>query len=169
MLSLISEGFLVLFGNEVGFFLPFLQNDFASYQLVCISQTVCSIYVVGIKHDSIQNSIREAFCQGTLFSLNDRCCICMKSFFFNYIYSVSIIIIFGCILESIIKNTYINKRIIDPLFKSRGFVKDRKNEDRLKALDSKIDQKVEDVKNKVGAVMDIVDQVKKLLDKINKK
>ena len=45
----------------------------------------------------------------------------------------------------------------------------RKNEDRLKALDSKIDQKVEDVKNKVGAVMNIVDQVKKLLDKINKK
>lgn len=45
----------------------------------------------------------------------------------------------------------------------------RKNEDRLKALDSKIDQKIEDVKNKVGAVMDIVDQIKKLLDKINKK
>ena len=45
----------------------------------------------------------------------------------------------------------------------------RKNEDRLKALDSKIDQKVEDVKNKVGAVIDIVDQIKKLLDKINKK
>lgn len=45
----------------------------------------------------------------------------------------------------------------------------RKNEDRLKALDSKIDQKVEDVKNKVGAVMDIVDQIKKLLGKINKK
>lgn len=45
----------------------------------------------------------------------------------------------------------------------------RKNEDRLKALDSKINQKVEDVKNKVGAVMDIVDQIKKLLDKINKK
>lgn len=44
-----------------------------------------------------------------------------------------------------------------------------KNEDRLKALDSKIDQKVEDIKNKVGAVMDIVDQIKKLLDKINKK
>lgn len=44
-----------------------------------------------------------------------------------------------------------------------------KNEDRLRALDSKIDQKVEDVKNKVGAVMDIVDQIKKLLDKINKK
>ena len=44
-----------------------------------------------------------------------------------------------------------------------------KNEDRLKALDSKIDQKVEDVKNKVGAVMDIVDQINKLLDKINKK
>ena len=61
-----------------------------------------------------------------------------------------------------------NKRIIDPLLKSRSFVKDRKNEDRLKALDSKIDQKVEDVKNKVGAVMDIVDQIKKLLDKINK-
>ena len=37
------------------------------------------------------------------------------------------------------------------------------------ALDSKIYQKVEDVKNKVGAVMDIVDQIKKLLDKINKK
>ena len=62
-----------------------------------------------------------------------------------------------------------SKRIIDPLFKSRSFVKDRKNEDRLKALDSKIDQKVEDVKNKVGTVMDIVDQIKKLLDKINKK
>ena len=45
----------------------------------------------------------------------------------------------------------------------------RKNEDRLKALDSKIDQKVEDVKNKVSAAMDIVDQIKKLLDKINKK
>ena len=45
----------------------------------------------------------------------------------------------------------------------------RKNEDRLKALDSKIDQKVEDVKNKVGAVMDIVDQIKKVLDKSNKK
>ena len=45
----------------------------------------------------------------------------------------------------------------------------RKNEDRLKALDSKIDQKVEDVKNKVGAVMDIVDQINKLLNKINKK
>lgn len=45
----------------------------------------------------------------------------------------------------------------------------RKNEDRLKALDSKIDQKVEDVKNKVGVVMDIVGQIKKLLDKINKK
>lgn len=45
----------------------------------------------------------------------------------------------------------------------------RKNEDHLKVLDSKIDQKVEDVKNKVGAVMDIVDQIKKLLDKINKK
>lgn len=82
---------------------------------------------------------------------------------------MNIIITFGRILESIIKNTYINKRIIDPLFKSRGFVKDCKNEDHLKALDSKIDQKVEDVKNKVGAVMDIVDQIKKLLDKINKK
>lgn len=45
----------------------------------------------------------------------------------------------------------------------------RKNEDRLKALDSKIDQKIEDVKNKVGSVMDIVDHIKKLLDKINKK
>lgn len=45
----------------------------------------------------------------------------------------------------------------------------RKNEDRIKALDAKIDQKVEDVKNKVGAVMNIVDQIRKLLDKINKK
>ena len=88
---------------------------------------------------------------------------------FNHIYDTNIIITFWHISESIIKNTYINKRIIDPLFKSRGFVKDCKNEDRLKALDSKIDQKVEDVKNKVGAVMDIVDQIKKLLDKINKK
>ena len=45
----------------------------------------------------------------------------------------------------------------------------RKNEDRLKALDSKIDQKVEDVKNKVVYKRQIVDQIKKLLDKINKK
>lgn len=45
----------------------------------------------------------------------------------------------------------------------------RKNEDRIKALDAKIDQKVEDVKNKVGAVMNVVDQIRKLLDKINKK
>lgn len=45
----------------------------------------------------------------------------------------------------------------------------RKNEDRLRALDSKIDQKVEDVKNKVGEVMDILGYIKKLLDKINKK
>lgn len=44
----------------------------------------------------------------------------------------------------------------------------RKNEDRIKALDAKIDQKVEDVKNKVGAVMNVVDQIRKLLDKINK-
>ena len=36
----------------------------------------------------------------------------------------------------------------------------RKNEDRLKALDSKIDQKVEDVKNKVGAVMDWTKSIK---------
>lgn len=69
MLSLISEGFLVLFGNEVGFFLPFLQNAFASYQLVCISQTVCSIYVVELKHDSIRNSIHAASYRDTLFSL----------------------------------------------------------------------------------------------------
>lgn len=122
MQNLIFEGFLVLFGNEVGFFLPFLQNAFASYQLVCISQTVCSIYVVELKHDSIRNSIHAASYRDTLFSLNDRCCICMKSFFFNYIYSVNIIT-FGCILESIIKNTYMNKRIIDPLFKSRSFLK----------------------------------------------
>ena len=79
-MSLISEGFLVLFGNEVGFFLPFLQNAFTSYQLVCISQTVCSIYVVELKHDSIRNSIHAASYRDTLFSLNDRCCICMKSF-----------------------------------------------------------------------------------------
>ena len=45
----------------------------------------------------------------------------------------------------------------------------RKNEDRIKALDAKIDQKLEDVKNKVGAVMNVVDQIRKLLDKINKK
>lgn len=81
MLSLISEGFLVLFGNEEDFFLSFLQNAFASYQLVCISQTVCNIYVVELKHDSIRNSIHAASYRDTLFSLNDRCCICMKSFF----------------------------------------------------------------------------------------
>lgn len=56
-----------------------------------------------------------------------------------------------------------------PYLKAGALLKIVKNEDRLKALDSKIDQKVEDVKNRVGAVMDIVDQIKKLLDKINKK
>ena len=69
-------------------------------------------------------------------------------------------IIIGCVLANILRIAIIGLAL---------YLVYRKNEDRLKALDSKIDQKVEDVKNKVGAVMDIVDQVKKLLDKINKK
>lgn len=69
-------------------------------------------------------------------------------------------IIIGCVLANILMIAIIGLAL---------YLVYRKNEDRLKALDSKIDQKVEDVKNKVGAVMDIVDQVKKLLDKINKK
>jgi hypothetical protein len=69
-------------------------------------------------------------------------------------------IIIGCVLANILTITIIGLAL---------YLVYRKNEDRLKALDSKIDQKVEDVKNKVGAVMDIVDQIKKLLDKINKK
>ena len=69
-------------------------------------------------------------------------------------------IVFGCILANILTIAIIVLAL---------YLVYRKNEDRLKALDSKIDQKVEDVKNKVGAVMDIVDQIKKLLDKINKK
>ena len=36
-------------------------------------------------------------------------------------------ITFRHISESIIENTYMNKRSIDPLLKSRDFVKDRKN------------------------------------------
>lgn len=69
-------------------------------------------------------------------------------------------IIIGCVFANILTIAIIGLAL---------YLVYRKNEDRLKALDSKIDQKVEDVKNKVGAVMDIVDQVKKLLDKINKK
>lgn len=69
-------------------------------------------------------------------------------------------IIIGCVLANTLTIAIIGLAL---------YLVYRKNEDRLKALDSKIDQKVEDVKNKVGAVMDIVDQVKKLLDKINKK
>ena len=69
-------------------------------------------------------------------------------------------IIIGCVLANILTIAIIGLAL---------YLVYRKNEDRLKALDSKIDQKVEDVKNKVGAVMDIVDQIKKLLDKINKK
>ena len=69
-------------------------------------------------------------------------------------------IIIGCVLANILTISIIGLSL---------YLVYRKNEDRLKALDSKIDQKVEDVKNKVGAVMDIVDQIKKLLDKINKK
>lgn len=69
-------------------------------------------------------------------------------------------IIIGCVLANILMIAIIGLAL---------YLVYSKNEDRLKALDSKIDQKVEDVKNKVGAVMDIVDQIKKLLDKINKK
>ena len=69
-------------------------------------------------------------------------------------------IIIGCVLANILMIAIIGLAL---------YLVYRKNEDRLKALDSKIDQKVEDVKNKVGAVMDIVDQIKKLLDKIDKK
>lgn len=69
-------------------------------------------------------------------------------------------IIIGCVFANILTIAIIGLSL---------YLVYRKNEDRLKALDSKIDQKVEDVKNKVGAVMDIVDQIKKLLDKINKK
>jgi len=76
-------------------------------------------------------------------------------------------IIIGCVLANILTIAIIGLALylvyLDILPRLKC------NEDRLKALDSKIDQKVEDVKNKVGAVMDIVDQVKKLLDKINKK
>lgn len=68
-------------------------------------------------------------------------------------------VIIGCVLANILTIAIIGLSL---------YLVYRKNEDRLKALDSKIDQKVEDVKNKVGAVMDIVDQIKKLLDKINK-
>lgn len=49
--------------------------------MIYIFQTVCNTYVVELTHDSIQNNIHEASCQDTSFSLNDRCCICMKSFF----------------------------------------------------------------------------------------
>lgn len=73
---------------------------------------------------------------------------------------IMIQIIIGCVLANILTISIIGLALY--------FIY-KKNESRFKALDAKIDQKVEDVKNKVGAVMDIVDQIKKLLDKINKK
>lgn len=69
-------------------------------------------------------------------------------------------IIIGCVLANIFTIAIIGLNL---------YLVYRKNEDRLRALDSKIDQKVEDVKNKVGEVMDILGYIKKLLDKINKK
>lgn len=69
-------------------------------------------------------------------------------------------IIIGCVLANILTISIIGLALY--------FIY-KKNESRFKALDAKIDQKVEDVKNKVGSVMNVVDQIKKLLDKINKK
>lgn len=71
-----------------------------------------------------------------------------------------IIGIIGCVLANILTISIIGLALY--------FIY-KKNESRFKALDAKIDQKVEDVKNKVGSVMNVVDQIKKLLDKINKK
>lgn len=73
---------------------------------------------------------------------------------------IMIQIIIGCVLANILTISIIGFALY--------FIY-KKNESRLKALDAKIDQKVEDVKNKVGSVMSVVDQIKKLLDKINKK
>lgn len=69
-------------------------------------------------------------------------------------------IIIGCVLANILMIAIIGSAL---------YLVYCKNEDRLKALDSKIDQKVESVKSKIGAVMDIVGQIRKLLYKINKK
>lgn len=73
---------------------------------------------------------------------------------------IMIQIIIGCVLANILTISIIGLALY--------FIY-KKNESRFKALDAKIDQKVEDVKNKVGSVMSVVDQIKKLLDKINKK
>jgi hypothetical protein len=73
---------------------------------------------------------------------------------------IMIQIIIGCVLANILTISIIGLALY--------FIY-KKNESRFKALDAKIDQKVEDVKNKVGSVMNVVDQIKKLLDKINKK
>ena len=73
---------------------------------------------------------------------------------------IMIQIIIGCVLANILTISIIGLALY--------FIY-KKNESLLKALDAKIDQKVEDVKNKVGSVMNVVDQIKKLLDKINKK
>lgn len=73
---------------------------------------------------------------------------------------IMIQIIIGCVLANILTISIIGLALY--------FIY-KKNEILLKALDAKIDQKVEDVKNKVGSVMSVVDQIKKLLDKINKK
>ena len=66
---------------EEGYHLSILCIVTPYYQLRYIFQIVYSIYVVELTHDSIQNNIHEASFPDTLFSLNDRCCICMKSFF----------------------------------------------------------------------------------------
>ena len=73
---------------------------------------------------------------------------------------IMIQIIIGCVLANILTISIIGLALY--------FIY-KKNESRFKALDAMIDQKVEDVKNKVGSVMNVVDQIKKLLDKINKK
>ena len=69
-------------------------------------------------------------------------------------------IIIGCVLANILTISIIGLALY--------FIY-KKNESHLRALGAKIDQKGEDVKNKVGSVMNAVEQNKKLLDKINKK
>ena len=69
-------------GEKVRIVMELDKNVVQTACFLADTQTVYSIYVVELKHDSIQNNIHEAFYQDTSFSWNDRCCICRKSFFY---------------------------------------------------------------------------------------
>ena len=63
----------------------FLDTNARNPDITIAGITLALQFGVELKRDSIQNNIHEASCQDTSFSLNDRCCICRKSFFLSVI------------------------------------------------------------------------------------